>query len=80
MKAADVEVDCVIYNTALATCVSADKADEARSLLDSMDGVRGVAEVITYNTLLMGYAKSGAWINASSFTRACAREESNPLR
>lgn len=59
MRAVGIEIDSVIYNTALATCVSANQADQARSLLDEMDSVGGVSDVITYNTLAKGYAKSG---------------------
>eukprot|EP00929_Paragymnodinium_shiwhaense_P008277 TRINITY_DN112225_c0_g1_i1.p1 TRINITY_DN112225_c0_g1~~TRINITY_DN112225_c0_g1_i1.p1 ORF type:complete len:665 (-),score=176.59 TRINITY_DN112225_c0_g1_i1:62-2056(-) len=59
MRAQELEVDSVVYNTALATCVSADKVEEARRLLDEMHRVGGVADVITYNTLMKGYAKSG---------------------
>jgi len=59
MREAGVEVDSVVYNTALATCVGADKVDQARELLKEMESVGGVADVITYNTLAKGYAKAG---------------------
>lgn len=59
MREAGVDIDSVIYNTALATCVSADKVDQARVLLEEMERVGGVADVITYNTLAKGYAKAG---------------------
>jgi pentatricopeptide repeat protein len=39
--------------------VSADKLDEARQLLEDMEHSEGVADVITYNTLMKGYAKGG---------------------
>lgn len=52
-------IDSVVYNTALGTCVSADKIDEARGLLEQMEQTQGLADVITYNTLMKGYAKAG---------------------
>lgn len=59
MQKSNVEIDSVIYNTVLATCVGADQLDMARQLLDDMVSSGGVADVITYNTLAKGYAKSG---------------------
>lgn len=59
MRVSGVEIDSVVYNTALATCVSADNVDQARALLEDMEKVGGVADVITYNTLAKGYAKAG---------------------
>jgi pentatricopeptide repeat protein len=59
MRQAGLEVDSVVYNTALATCVAANKTDEARKLLEDMESTGGVADVITYNTLSKGYAKAG---------------------
>jgi pentatricopeptide repeat protein len=59
MRQAGVEIDCVVYNTALATCVAADKMEKARDLLEDMKSSEGVADVITYNTLMKGYAKTG---------------------
>mmetsp|Transcript_38499 Transcript_38499/g.59942 ORF Transcript_38499/g.59942 Transcript_38499/m.59942 type:complete len:637 (-) Transcript_38499:7-1917(-) len=58
MRASSIEIDCVIYNTCLATCVSADEMDKAKILLDEMERTEGVADVITYNTLMKGYAKT----------------------
>jgi pentatricopeptide repeat protein len=59
MRAACAEIDSVIYNTSLATCVAADQVDQARKLLEDMQSADGVADVITYNTLMKGYAKAG---------------------
>jgi len=58
MRETGLDIDSVIYNTALATCVSADHVDDARSLLEEMHKTDGVTDVITYNTLLKGYAKA----------------------
>jgi len=60
MREAEVEVDNVAYNTALATCVAANETDKARFLLEEMEGAEGITDVITYNTLAKGYAKAGA--------------------
>merc|ERR1719169_234531 len=57
MRAMGIDVDSVIYNTALATCVGADQVDQARRLLEEMESAPGSADVITYNTLMKGYAK-----------------------
>jgi len=59
MRETDVEIDSVIYNTALATCVSASQTDMARKLLNEMESSDGVADVITYNTLAKGYGRAG---------------------
>jgi pentatricopeptide repeat protein len=59
MREMQVEVDNIVYNTALAVCVSAEELDAARQLLESMESAQGVADVITYNTLMKGYAKAG---------------------
>jgi pentatricopeptide repeat protein len=59
MRESNIEIDCVIYNTCLATCVSAAEMDKARLLLEDMERADGVADVITYNTLMKGYAKTG---------------------
>jgi len=59
MRSSGVEIDSVIYNTSLATCVAADQVDQGRSLLEEMVKAEGVADVITYNTLMKGYAKAG---------------------
>mmetsp|Transcript_28008 Transcript_28008/g.60798 ORF Transcript_28008/g.60798 Transcript_28008/m.60798 type:complete len:656 (+) Transcript_28008:161-2128(+) len=59
MRERGVEVDNVVYNMALATCVTCGKTDEARLLLKEMEASEGVVDVITYNTLAKGYAKGG---------------------
>eukprot|EP00927_Polykrikos_kofoidii_P065623 TRINITY_DN6135_c0_g2_i1.p1 TRINITY_DN6135_c0_g2~~TRINITY_DN6135_c0_g2_i1.p1 ORF type:complete len:618 (-),score=117.52 TRINITY_DN6135_c0_g2_i1:341-2194(-) len=59
MRTRNLEVDNVIYNTALATCVASDQIQMARKLLDDMHRVDSIADVITYNTLMKGYAKNG---------------------
>lgn len=55
----NLEVDNVIYNTVLATCVQADQIDVARVLLEEMDSSGCAGDVITYNTLMKGYGKRG---------------------
>jgi len=59
MHKSDIEISGIVYNTALACCVSAEKLDEAKQLLDDIVQGCGVADVITYNTLAKGYAKAG---------------------
>merc|ERR1719321_865934 len=59
MQEAAVDIDSVIYNTALATCVVAGQVDEAKGLLEGMEHTAGLADVVTYNTLMKGYAKTG---------------------
>jgi len=59
MRVKGMEVDNVVYNTALATCVAASQTDEARALLEEMETTEGVVDVITYNTLAKGYARAG---------------------
>jgi len=59
MRRSGTDVDSVTYNTCLATCVAADRVDEARALLDEMAEAGGVSDAITYNTLSKGYAKAG---------------------
>jgi len=59
MRKADLEIAGIVYNTALACCVSAEKLDEAKELLEDIVRTGGVADVITYNTLAKGYAKAG---------------------
>lgn len=59
MAEAAVEIDSVVYNTCLATCVAAGKVDEGQRLLEEMENSPGLADAITYNTLMKCYAKSG---------------------
>jgi len=59
MGKAHLEIPGIVYNTALACCVSAEKLDEAKQLLNDIVQAGGVADVITYNTLAKGYAKAG---------------------
>jgi len=59
MRDANMEVERVIYNTALSICVTATHFEEAVGLLADMEKVDGFADVITYNTLAKGYAKDG---------------------
>jgi len=58
MRDANLDIDIVLYNTSLATCVGAGKVDQACVLLDAMEKVVGVADVVTYNTILKGFAKA----------------------
>jgi len=48
-----------MYNTSLGTCVSANQIEQARGLLEEMELTEGLADVITYNTLMKGYSKAG---------------------
>lgn len=59
MLESGVDVDNVIYNTALATCVSANQITQARYLLDKMEKTGGITDAITYNTIMKGYATHG---------------------
>jgi len=59
MRKDNVEIDSVVYNTVLASCVAAEQVDKARTLLDDMVSAGNVTDVITYNTLAKGYAKAG---------------------
>jgi len=59
MREASIEIDCVIYNTCLNTCVAASQMDQARLILEEMERSTGVVDAITYNTLMKGYAKAG---------------------
>lgn len=58
MNTNHIDIDSVVYNTILATCVAANQVDEARKLLEEMERIDGVTDVITYNTLMKGYAKA----------------------
>lgn len=61
MKAGNMDIDSVVYNTTLAACVSGEQLDTARRLLQEMEIGQSiaVADVITYNTLAKGYVKAG---------------------
>jgi len=52
------EIDSILLNTTLASCVECGKLDKARMLLDTVESVVGAADVITYNTILNGYVKA----------------------
>jgi len=78
MRDSNIEVDCVIYNTCLATCVAADKLEQAKQLLQDMERADGVADVITYNTLMKGYAKSGRMDECSSLLEALSAKNIPP--
>jgi len=78
MRDSNIEVDCVIYNTCLATCVAADRLEQAKQLLADMERADGVADVITYNTLMKGYAKSGRMDECSSLLEALSARNIPP--
>lgn len=59
MRDSGLDVDSVIYNTALSACVSANQIAPARDLLDEMCKIGGIADAITYNTIMKGYANKG---------------------
>jgi pentatricopeptide repeat protein len=59
MRDHNIELDCVQYNTTLATLTRTGKVNEACELLKTMEGVSGAADAITYNTIMKGYARSG---------------------
>eukprot|EP00928_Gymnodinium_smaydae_P033117 TRINITY_DN2380_c0_g1_i1.p1 TRINITY_DN2380_c0_g1~~TRINITY_DN2380_c0_g1_i1.p1 ORF type:complete len:658 (-),score=139.40 TRINITY_DN2380_c0_g1_i1:104-2077(-) len=58
MAECGVEADSVIYNTAFSAFVAMDRFECAKNLLTEM-ACKGVADVITYNTLMKGYARQG---------------------
>lgn len=69
MRKAGVTPDVVIYNTAISVCVQARQLEQAEKLLAEMespkdsagkDKVPCSADVISYNTLMKGYAQAGA--------------------
>lgn len=51
------------YNSALDACTRVGKFSEALALLESMR-VQGVQDIVSYNTLLNSFAKSGEWERA----------------
>jgi len=69
MLKAGLDIDSVAYNTALATCVAANKISEARALLELMELTDGIADVVTYNTLSKGYAKAGCLDECFALTK-----------
>jgi len=78
MRDANVEIESVLYNTAVATCVSAGKVDQACALLHTMESVVGVADVITYNTILKGYAKASQIDDCFKFFEGMRAKNINP--
>eukprot|EP00927_Polykrikos_kofoidii_P024581 TRINITY_DN22326_c0_g1_i1.p1 TRINITY_DN22326_c0_g1~~TRINITY_DN22326_c0_g1_i1.p1 ORF type:complete len:634 (+),score=106.76 TRINITY_DN22326_c0_g1_i1:175-2076(+) len=59
MRTRELEVDNVVYNSVMATCVASDQIQIARKLLDDMHRDGFATDVITYNTLMKGYARGG---------------------
>lgn len=59
MKANEIEADNVLYNTALASCVTSGDIEQARRIFDEMESIGEITDVISYNTLMKGYAKIG---------------------
>jgi pentatricopeptide repeat protein len=59
MRQADIKIDALLCNIVLATCLNAERIDEARALLENMEINEGVVDVVAYNTLMKGYAKAG---------------------
>lgn len=59
MRECCVAIDSVICNTCLATCVHADQMPQGRLLLEEMVQAKGVVDVISFNTVMKGYAKAG---------------------
>lgn len=59
MRKLSMEIDTVMFNTALSACVSADRVDQARKLLEDIEYDGGLSDQITYNTLMKGYSKQG---------------------
>jgi len=78
MREYNVEADTVIYNTALASCVTAGQVERARKLLDEMAGVEGVTDVITYNTIMKGYAKVGDMVESFKLYELMAERGHTP--
>eukprot|EP00927_Polykrikos_kofoidii_P056924 TRINITY_DN51013_c0_g1_i1.p1 TRINITY_DN51013_c0_g1~~TRINITY_DN51013_c0_g1_i1.p1 ORF type:complete len:625 (+),score=118.86 TRINITY_DN51013_c0_g1_i1:162-2036(+) len=60
IKSAGLEIDAFIYNTVLAVCVMHGQLRQADEILQDMETVAfGLADAITYNTLMKGHAKAG---------------------
>jgi pentatricopeptide repeat protein len=59
MKVAATEIEPVIYNTVLATCIGAGQMEAARGVMEEAECKQGATDVITYNTVMKGYAKAG---------------------
>mmetsp|Transcript_32866 Transcript_32866/g.52425 ORF Transcript_32866/g.52425 Transcript_32866/m.52425 type:complete len:634 (+) Transcript_32866:123-2024(+) len=78
MRDSNIEMDSVIYNTCLATCVSAEKVEQAKQILDVMEDAEGVADVITYNTLMKGFAKSGHMDECYALFEALSKRSISP--
>jgi len=55
----NIPIDSIMYNTVLGTCVTSNQIDKGRELLEKMACTEGLADVITYNTLMKGYSKAG---------------------
>lgn len=51
--------DNIAYNRALAVCIAAEQLDMAEELLEEMKKHENVCDVITFNTLIKGYAQTG---------------------
>jgi pentatricopeptide repeat protein len=60
MQQRKLEPDSLILNIVLATCVNADRLDQAESLLEEMQARDPpVVDVVSYNTVIKGYAQKG---------------------
>lgn len=62
MQKQGLKLDTLILNIVLATCVGAGQLTEAEALLAGGDGSKlaSLADVISYNTVIKGYAQHGA--------------------
>lgn len=73
-----ITIDSVMYNTALGICVSASQINQARGLLDQMEQTQGLADVITYNTLMKGYARAGCMEDCCEVFHLLKQRDINP--
>jgi pentatricopeptide repeat protein len=58
MQDAAIEVEPVIYNTVIATCIATGQMEAATGVMENAERDKAT-DVITYNTIIKGYAKSG---------------------
>lgn len=57
MKAAGATPDNLVFNNVLGVCVSSGQVAAAQKLVDTWQDVEGMLDVISFNTLLKGYAQ-----------------------
>jgi pentatricopeptide repeat protein len=78
MKSSGVKIDNVMYNAALSIFVQAQQLELAETLLDDMEQQEGAADVITYNTMMKGYARAGLVTKCTSLHRRMTEQGVQP--